>query len=242
MCVFLFFFGVKFGATHLSIIILDNQDRVRERYTLALTAFTPAAESVGGDNSGPAQAGGDRPEALLWGSVKQEYRSLLATTASFLQTHSFSEPCPSPSSSAAAAGSVGTGDERGEMRPNVFKDEDGCRSSNDDDGNGRDDWSFSVTQKCLRTFRGFRPTPRHFRRAHQTRTACMVTACIRSGTQTWARYNSISTWRRLISNLFIYFSFFFSFSFSVIIIAMPILVPFFLYILLLASKSSDCMN
>lgn len=151
MCVFFFFFGVKFGATHLSIIILDNQDRVRERYTLALTAFVPAAESVGGDNSGPAQAGGDRPEALLWGSVKQEYRSLLATTASFLQTHSFSEPRPSPSSSssssssAAAAGSVGTGDERGEMRPNVFKDEDGCRSSNDDDGNGRDDWSFSVT-------------------------------------------------------------------------------------------------
>jgi hypothetical protein len=74
--------------------------------------------------------------------VKQEYRSLLATTASFLQTHDFSQSRSHTSSLA----SVGAGEEHGGMRTNVFRDEDGHNNNDDDDkDSGRDDWSFSVT-------------------------------------------------------------------------------------------------
>lgn len=77
---------------------------------------------------------------VSWSTVNQEYRSLLATTATFLQTHAFSD-CRRQSDTSSS--------EEIADRVSIFKDEnyDDSRVENDfsQAKSNHDNWSFSVT-------------------------------------------------------------------------------------------------
>lgn len=80
---------------------------------------------------------------VFWSTVNQEYRSLLATTATFLQTHAFSDRrCRQSDSTSSSTGQVR------ENRVSIFEDEDhDSRAENDfsQTKSNHENWSFSVT-------------------------------------------------------------------------------------------------